>query len=226
MNSSKKIDILFGTDKAEAFVDGMGIGHIFFKKNPYHNNAYYLTLELQQYDIEISKVIFDTLREKLHKRLVVMISSSDIEVISFLLQCGFTLKRKCYDVNASVETWNKAESNVSILKADLGSDAYKMCSLIMLERYISTHSNINPYTASAEDFFNVLPETVYYEMFDDEIVSLAFVDENEIAYVCGTDIRSFFAFAQNLVSLMFQINKNITLEADDCDEYAMIIKNM
>lgn len=54
----------------------------------------------------------------------------------------------------------------------------------------------------------------------------AFVERNEIAYVYGTEMAGFVAFAQNLITGLFEHNEFICFEADDCDEYAMELKKM
>ena len=70
-----------------------------------------------------------------------------------------------------------------------------------------------------------LPENVFYVEKDGFMVNLAFVENNEIAYVCLTDNR-FENFACNLVTLMFKKYSEIFFESDDCDWAATVLKNL
>ena len=59
-----------------------------------------------------------------------------------------------------------------------------------------------------------------------EIKSIAFVAENEIAYVCGADEKCFAAFASSLVCTMLEKYETIYFESDDCDWAAMLLRSL
>ena len=119
---------------------------------------------------------------------------------------------------------NKTKETLSFVK--VGDALYDRCCEIMLDKYIATHKGINPWTGEKEEFFTLLPKTVFYEMDDETIRNLAFVEDNEIAYVYGEDKNKFVSFIQKLIIEMFEQNDTIVFEADDCDEYSMELKKL
>lgn len=207
-------------------IEGKCIGRIEYLTDPYHNSHYYLKLQLQYYDIGVAKKIFDLLSEKLDKPMQVMISSEEECVVSFIQAAGFVCRRKCYEIEAFDQDYIGRMTKERLPLAMIGNDAYEDCCEMMLNRYISTHKAINPWTGTKEDFFKRLPKTVFYEMDNDKIKSFAFVEENEIAYVCGVDRVAFLLFAKNLLTELFRQNETVVFEADDCDEYAMELKTL
>ena len=96
----------------------------------------------------------------------------------------------------------------------------------MLDRYILTHNAISPWTGTRDDFYCNLHGMVFYNLRDGEVRDIAFIEENEIAYVCGSDVKNFHIFAEVLLSEMFKEHETVTFEADDCDEYAMVLKSL
>ena len=79
-------------------------------------------------------------------------------------------------------------------------------------------------TAEPDEFCELLPETVLYQSDEAGFLHCAFVEENEIAYVCTADIRAFAAFAAAVAAELFKEYETICFEADDCDEAAMALK--
>lgn len=71
-----------------------------------------------------------------------------------------------------------------------------------------------------------LPEDVIYSVQDSEIVSAAFIEENEIAYVCSADEENFGAFARCLVCTMLEKYETVCFESDDCDWAAMLLRSL
>ena len=63
-----------------------------------------------------------------------------------------------------------------------------------------------------------------YQSDEAGFLHCAFVEENEIAYVCTADIRAFAAFAAAVAAELFKEYETICFEADDCDEAAMALK--
>ena len=226
MDQVNDLNILFEKDAAIVRVNDKKIGTISYSVNPFHSRDYYLTFNLQQYDVKMAKDIINILRQKLNKPFQVMACSNEQELISFICSAGFLCKRKCYEVEAFSGQYVGKRINYPLSVALDGSLIYEKCCQIMLERYISTHEAISPWTGLPEAFFEVLPRTVFYELDGQRIKNLAFVEENEIAYVSGVDEKEFTSFAQGLVSRVLEQFDSVVFEADDCDRYAMKLKNL
>lgn len=220
------IHLDFGEGQLHVSINGKYIGRILHTDNPCHNTHRYLKLQLQSYDTEAAREIFDLISQKLKKPLQVMLSSAETEIISFLRAAGFRRKRKCFEVEASAQDYAGALLNRALSCAGAGHPIYEKCCHLMLERYIATHKDISPWTGTEEDFFAGLPKCVFYEGNREEIRSFAFVEENEIAYVFGSDAQEFQVFSQALVTQLFAQNSTLVFEADDCDEYATILKDL
>lgn len=172
------------------------------------------------------KIIFDILIEKIKKPLQVMISSEEINTISFLKEAGFLCKRKCYEVEAKIQDYIGRKIDIPLFCSNAGESIYEKCCGMMLNRYISTHNAISPWTGTEEEFYRNLPDKVFYDSTDGTVKNFAFIEAGEIAYVYGTDSADFLAFAESLLTTMFKVHETITFEADDCDEYAMILKSL
>lgn len=218
------IEVYFNDNNIDVYIDDTYWRNIVYSINPYHNGHYYLKLQLQHYDIGVAKELFDLISQKLDKPLQIIISSEENDVISFIQMAGFTCKRKCYEVEASVRDYIGLKTKGTLSFVSVGDYLYDRCCEIMLDRYIATHKGTNPWTGSKEEFFKILPKKVFYEMLDDRINNMAFVEDNEIAYVYGVEKTEFAIFIQKLIIEMFQQNDTIVFEADDCDEYAMELK--
>lgn len=196
------------------------------KTNPLHNANYYLDTDFTGLDVTNAKKIFEEFAQSLDKPLQVMLSSEEVENIEILKVAGFTCKRKCYEVEAGKQDYIGDKVEGKLLYSFAGEESYEQCRELMLDRYILTHRNINPWTGTKEEFFSELPECVVYFCMDGKLASFAFVEDDEIAYVWGDNVQVFHKFAQVLVSEMFQKYEVITFEADDCDEIAMELKGM
>lgn len=226
MNNLNVCEVILNHETATVCVNGKDIGTINWSINPFHNEHFYLKLQLRDYDISVSNDIFNVLRQKLNKPLQVMISSNEQDIVSFLSMAGFSCKRKCYEVEASVQDYIGSKTKRPVSFSSVGSSIYKKCCEMMLESYILTHARISPWTGSPEQFFDILPKTVYYETDDQQIVSFAFVENNEIAYVYGTDVKEFAVFAQSIITELFGQHEYVWFEADDCDDYAMELRKL
>lgn len=222
----ENLGLFFDEDKVNICVDDRNIGIIAYSFNPYHAESYYLELQLQQYDAQISMCIFDKISQRLNKSMQILISSDESELSEFISQAGFVCKRKCYEIEADVQDYIGELINGPLAIALDNEVVYQICRKMMLERYISTHKIINPWTGTETEFYEALPKVVYYEVENRQVINIAFVEGNEIAYVCGTDIDKFTIFAQNIVTKLFDKYENIVFEADDCDEYAMKLKSL
>ena len=194
------------------------------KTNPLHNANYYLDTDFIGLDVTNAKKIFEEFAQSLDKPLQVMISSEEVENIEILKVAGFTCKRKCYEVEAGIQDYVGDKVEGKLLYSFAGEESYEQCRELMLDRYILTHRNINPWTETKEEFFSELPECVVCFCMDGKLASFAFVEDDEIAYVWGNNVNVFRKFAQVLVIEMFRKYEVITFEADDCDEIAMELK--
>ena len=220
------IEVHFNDNYIDVYIDDTYMGNIVYSINPYHNGHFYLNFQLQQYDTGVAKELFDLVSKKLDKPLQIMISSEEKDVISFIQKAGFNCKRKCYEVDASVQDYIGIKTKETLSFTSVGDALYKCCCEIIFDRYISTHKGINPWTGTKEEFFTLLPKTVFYEMDNETIRNLAFIEDNEIAYVYGEDKNKFVSFMQKLIIEKFEQNETIVFEADDCDEYAMELKTL
>ena len=196
------------------------------KINPLHNANYYLDVNFEGINVENAKEVFEEFAKDLDKPLQIMLSSKETEKIAILKAAGFICKRKCYEVEAKSQDYIGGNGEGKVQWSRVGEGVYEQCCERMLERYISTHSAINPWSGSKEDFCAELPECVAYSCMDEKPTSLAFVEEEEIAYVCGENLQEFRAFAKVLIAEMFDKYDSITFEADDCDEFVMELKSM
>lgn len=204
--------------------DETPIGTICLFENPYHKQNCYIKLQLKCYDNSISEELFEKLSRMIRRPLQAMVRSNDTEVTSFLAAGGFVCKRKCYEVEAAKVDYVGASTQLPICWTHTGEQAYDLCCKLMYEHYIETHKDINPWTAGVFDFCENLPGDVCCEMDGDKIVNLAFVEDNEIAYIYGTDPSRFSGFAAALISNFFARHETVFFESDDCDWAAMRLR--
>jgi hypothetical protein len=206
--------------------DDLRIGTVSLYDNPGHMGNRYVKLALDRYDKSISAELFRLLREITGRPLQAMIESDNTEQVRFLIAGGFVCKRKCYEVEASAEDYVGEQSNVPLSNTKKGEGLYNRCCEILFDHYVETHRAVNPWTAGYEAFLENLPETVVYQERDGRITALAFVEENEIAFVCSVDKPGFADFAASLITEMFERHETIFFESDDCDWPAMAMKSM
>ena len=107
-----------------------------------------------------------------------------------------------------------------------GSEEYDMCTRFLYEYYRNVHEAVNPLTASYEEFLKLLPDEVYYDSYEGEVRHIAFVEENEIAYVGSRDKSDFGRFITGVVRNLFNLYEELTFEYDDCDETAIVLKDL
>ena len=177
---------------------------------------------------KVNSDILDNLCSYFGKPIQIVISSDRKDITNLLENLGFERKRACYEVEVSKDEYCLCDKDdgIKLITAHKGSKEFKACEDLMLERYMKTHLKINPWTGKNTDFFDILPGKVVYERNDDNIENLAFIENEEIAYVLGKDIDSFRKFSSNLIFNLFEKYKNICFEADDCDEFAMELKKL
>lgn len=224
MNEIIKVGLVRSADSFRAYINEIEIGTIALTINPLHNRNLYLSLNLNSYDANYSRPVFEKLMNDTTHSLQVMISSDNKQIIDFLITGGFECKRKCFEVEGTPETFLYPVNNVDILIARKNTAIYKSACELMYNRYIDTHKSISPWTGSYSDFCDSLPDCIAYDTEGGVLNNFAFLEGNEIAYVCGNNSDFFRTFAINLVSCLLSKYDTVIFEADDCDEYAMMLK--
>ncbi len=196
------------------------LGTIDTYSNPHHQTNTYLKLDLVDYSCAIAEQLFQSLQAYLNnKPLQVMLSSAEQEKIHFLTAAGFICKRKCYEFTVTKEDYRGQQVPVQLITAYKGSAAYQQAAHHLFQQYTAVHQAINPLTASQENFENELPDLAYVDPKNWK--HSAFVENNEVAYICGQDSRNFDHFAQQVICQLFKNKHQIFFEADDCDPIAM-----
>lgn len=205
---------------------GADVGTVVLSRNPYHKANCYVKPELNCFDPQLSKELFAKLKEIVHCPLQVMAESDDIPLTAFLTADGFICKRKCYEVEAGLSDYIGSIKNTPPCRTIAGESEYEQACRQMFEHYVATHETINPWTNDYEFFRKELPETAHYAENASEIIACAFVEDNEIAYVCGKDKNHFKDFSQCLLSHMLSQYETVCFESDDCDWAAMTLRSL
>ncbi|MFM0817478.1 GNAT family acetyltransferase [Streptococcus suis] len=211
------LDISYQANTFHVSYQGRPVGKIHSYQNPYHQTNTYLRLDLVDFDCTIAEQLFQSLQTSLGgKPLQVMLSSAEQERIHFLTAAGFVCKRKCYEFEVTKQDYLSQTGATNLNIVHKGTALYQRASQRVFDHYQTVHQDINPWTASQEEFEKDLPELVYT---DSE--NWAFIDTDEIAYVCGKDEQSFDSFIQAVICQLFEQYEQISFEADDCDPIAM-----
>ncbi|HEP1784698.1 TPA: GNAT family acetyltransferase [Streptococcus suis] len=205
------LDISYQANTFRISHHGRPIGSIHTYSNPYHQVNTYLRLDLVDYDCTIAEQLFQSLQTFLEgKPLQVMLSSAEQERIHFLTAAGFVRKRKCYEFDVTKQDYLGQTTTANIITARKGTATYQIACQQIFDHYQTGHQDINPWTASQEDFEKNLPDLVYTDS-----KNYAFIDTDEIAYVCGKDEQSFGSFIQAVICQLFEQYEQISFEADD-----------
>lgn len=194
--------------------------------NKYHQTNLYLVGNLL---IKDDYTELATLQHQTKKTLQCMVLSTDEVVIKILEFMGFCCVRKCYELE--VVEYDLVDTSQS-KKADIlrftnrKTPEYMACAYQVYQYYQKTHQPISPLTVTFEQFLDILPNQVCYYMIGEEVTHLAFVEDNEIAYVYSNDLASFKQFALQLVQWLLKKYDTIGFEADNIDEVAMTLKSL
>ncbi len=206
--------------------DEKSIGEIELYNNTFHEQNQYLKLDLQEYNCLWSNRLFSLLRNQIGKPLQVMSPSENVEQRNFLLAGGFVCRRKCYEMEVSQKDLVASTNAVPLKIAHSEEPEWTDCAKIMFDYYKGTHGTINPLTVDMEAFCNILPKEVLFQEMDGEIKHVAFIEENEIAYIGSFDVSSVKVFAESVVSVLFNEFETIVFECDDCDIVAMTLRQL
>ena len=196
-------------------------------ENPFHRGHLYIEIEDEDlYDGIVQKI--EDLFQENKRPLQTSLSSDESECIRLLLESGFLLKRKCYEMNACrSDLLLPLEKNPSeLFTAEKGSETYAACAEMMFGYYAVTHASVNPLTASLEEFTNILPSSAVYTETNGVIRAVAFIEKNEIAYLASDSPKDLPSFLEALLARMFAKYDRIIFETDDVDPATMSLMNM
>ena len=194
------------------------------KKNPFHNQNLYIDFDLE--DIKnINTDTFKDISKENHAPLQMMIDGSETEKRNFIQEHGFKRARVCYSITVrKSDMLSKDISELKLLHAKEGETIYDELAKIYFDYYKKTHESINPLSVDFDEFKEILTKEVYYN--DESGMNLAFVEEDEVAYVYTSNLDKADEFFKNLCEKLFDDYEEIFFEADDVDQSAMRLKNI
>lgn len=194
------------------------------KINPFHNQNIYVDFDLD----DMKNINIDTLRkisEENHAPLQMMIDHEETDKRDFIKNNGFKRMRVCYSMSVrKSDMLKKCIAKLNLFHAKEGEAIYNELAKIYFEYYKKTHESINPLSVDFEEFKEILTKEVYYN--DESSINLAFVEDNEVAYVYTSDLDKADDFFKNLCEKLFNNYEEIFFEADDVDASAMHLKNI
>ena len=197
---------------------------ISIKKNHFHKKNIYIDFVLDDMK-NINRDSFKAISEENHAPLQMMIDGDDTKKKDFIEENGFNRVRTCYGMSVRRDDLIRKETaKINLLLAKEGDEKYCELAKIYFEYYKKTHESINPLTVDFDEFKNILTKDVYYN--EEDGMALAFVEDNEIAYVYASDIAKADEFFYSLCEKLFNDYEEIFFEADDVDESAMRLKNI
>ena len=215
------VEIQASGEKLELYRDGLHIGSVIVGHNRFHSRYPHLEFRLKTYNNAWASELFTALRVYFRSPLQIGLASEELELINFLTVGGFQLMRRCTEVDAAICDLLPGEfDNVSLRSTFKGDPDYLALSKRFYEYYRRSHEKVSPLTATFSDFFNILPSQITASA---DGLHFAYVEENEIAYVCSDAPDSFAPFGHTLAGEMFKRHKQIHFECDDCDNAAMAL---
>ncbi len=220
------ITLLYQNPEYAVYQDKNCVGVLQLYENPCHQKNCYVRLKMNSFDPQISAVLFDRLKKIAKRPLQVMAHSDNTALTDFLRAGGFQCRRKCYEIEAAAKDYIGGNADVQLLDSCRGKKDYENSCRMMLEYYVKTHKAVNPWTADFDMFCTKMPGEVICAKAGGQIASLAFVEGNEIAYLCGANPQHFVRFAHSLVKWMLEQYETVCLECDDCDWAAMIVRSL
>lgn len=197
-------------------------------RNPNHIRNCYIDFDPDDMRGEINTKIFDLISDTEKSPLQAMVNSHERKKIKLLSKGGFKKVRVCHEMEVMKDELRNDISPQSseLLKTTRGELEYIQCCELLFKYYKETHESINPLSASFESFIDDIPNDVLYDKDKNGIKHVAFIEENEIAYVCSNDEATFESFLHAVASEMFLSNDFIYFEADDVDWCGMALKNL
>ena len=197
---------------------------ISIKKNHFHKKNIYIDFDLDDMK-NINRDSFKAISEENHAPLQMMIDGDDTKKKDFIEENGFNRVRTCYGMSVRRDDLIRKETaKINLFLAKEGDEKYFELAKIYFEYYKKTHESINPLSVDFDEFKNILTKDVYYN--DEDGMALAFIEDNEIAYVYASDIAKADEFFYCLCEKLFNDYEEIFFEADDVDASAMRLKNI
>ena len=223
-----RVSLRFADDRLLIRRGGREAGSVRFSIHPLHARNLYLEPQITGLDEAEADAAARALAARFHRPLQVMLSAGEERTIALLRSAGFRLRRSCFLIQAGPEDFpgNPPPRPRPLRFARKGEARYEACCRIMLRRYEETHRDISPWTGSMADFQADLPDLAAYEETAGDIVNLAFVTREEIAYVYGAALPDFLPFAGALAAWMFRSASRLFFEADDTDPFAMALAGL
>lgn len=197
---------------------------ISIKKNHFHKKNIYIDFDLDDMK-NINRDSFKAISEENHAPLQMMIDGDDTKKKDFIEENGFNRVRTCYGMSVRRDDLIRKETaKINLLLVKEGVEKYFELAKIYFEYYKKTHESINSLSVDFDEFKNILTKDVYYN--DEDGIALAFVEDNEIAYVYASDLAKADEFFYCLCEKLFNDYEEIFFEADDVDASAMHLKNI
>lgn len=197
---------------------------ISIKKNHFHKKNIYIDFDLDDMK-NINRDSFKAISEEDHAPLQMMIDGYDTKKKDFIEENGFKRVRTCYGMIVRKNDMpTKSIAKLDLLHAKEGEAIYDELAKIYFDYYKKTHKSINPLSVDFEEFKEILTKEVYYN--EESSINLAFVEDNEVAYVYTSDLDKADDFFKSLCEKLFNNYEEIFFEADDVDASAMQLKNI
>lgn len=194
----------------------------------YTNNFHSKNLYIKIKDInQIRPEDFDKLIKESGKALQIGLYSNQTEVIAFLKKCGFCLKRVTYELEVGKADLKNPfiADGIKLKKTTKGQKAYDICLELLYAYYKKTHQSINPLSVGIEEFARTIPENVLYYDENGKIIFAAFLENDEIAYLAGYDLKNPKALIKATLIEAFKTNEKIYFESDSTDPLASMMKD-
>ena len=190
--------------------------------NPFHAGNAYLRIVAEDRRFVLASGLIPFIRLEEARPLEAVVSNEDQELCALLSACGFSLRRRCFEMRVT-ESDLKTELAVPDLRIErAGNKAeHAACSALLFGHYRRTHEAINPLTASFEEFCGQLPREAYFVRSSERVSCAAFIEDNELAYVCFEDGEDAPRFLRAVVGMLFSRFREVVFEADDTDPAAM-----
>lgn len=206
--------------------DKHSLGYLIAYDNEFHGNNKYLYPFYETFASFNTKEIFKVISNYFNKPLQVMIDSKEAEIINVLKKVGFKLKRQSFEREyniGSVKNLNNFTENIEIFNK--GTKPYDEACEMAYKHYVSVHANVNPLTVGVAEFAKILPNQVICQIFNNQIVNLVFLEDNELCYITSLEITTFELFAHAVIKYIFSKYETITFETDTTDFVALKLKS-
>ena len=190
--------------------------------NKFHKNHTYIKIN------DMRKVKLSDLEDLVKERpLQIGVYSDQLDIIDFIKKAGFILKRKCYEVEVKMRDLKKTlEPTKGKGKlAKKGEKPYEKASDLVFKYYKKTHKDVSPLTVGFEEFKKILPEEAFYYEKEGQVPMVAFLENEEIAYIAGLEEKLADEFINDLLIYLFKYYEEIFFEADNTDPLATRLRD-